>query len=468
VSHRGHPVGIERGKRVALDREGRGGLADRPRGRERQPVAQPEPDVRAARAGPLGDHARDPWQDVITRIGLADALAEAGEHLVGGRPLAEHEPVREPVRAVAHRLERDRDQRRRRDPKEQRVAKERSETHHDHDVDRGDEHGQHPEHERLPQHEVDVVEVVLEDRHADRDRDQGQDESLEEVRPSADPMVQGEDEPEDRHATGQHQPSDLLAFVPMRPAVPDEERRDRRRHQPDHHERQDDPGGGDGRSDRSRSGERVRRALVVRVRVVASAVQREGDRPQRRGDRDRPRDRPPAGRGEMPVWEQQERVGEQQGEDRNPGPVAEPHRDRFTGSARMRRLHPGGVFLDHREEPGSEDPDDEVDPADRVPRLVDRDDEADDADGREGQRLGDVGGLEGLVADQPEREHPEEHRHSRDPDRPGEPSSGALGHGASPTGRRPATAVPSPGAEVTASSPPRAASRSAIPCRPVP
>ena len=128
-------------------------------------VAQPEPDVRASRGGSLGDHARDPWQDVLARVGLADALAEAGEHLVRRRPVAVHQSVREPVRAVAHRLERDRDQRRRRDPQDQRVGEERSETHHDRDVDRGDERGEHAEHHRLADHEVDVViQPVLQDR----------------------------------------------------------------------------------------------------------------------------------------------------------------------------------------------------------------------------------------------------------------------------------------------------------------
>ena len=123
MSHRGDPVGIDRRELVALDRERTRRV--RLTGHEAasvQPVPQPEPDVGASRAGSLGDHARDPWQDVVARVGLADALPEAGEHLVRRRPLAVHQPVREPVGAVAHRLERDRDERRRGDPKEQRVG----------------------------------------------------------------------------------------------------------------------------------------------------------------------------------------------------------------------------------------------------------------------------------------------------------------------------------------------------------
>ena len=148
--------------------------------------------------------------------------------------------------------------------------------------------------------------------------------------------------------------------------------------------------------------------------------------------------------------------------------LLDPDRDRLAGSVRVRGLDPVCVLLDEREDACGTDPDDEVDPPDRVLRLMQGDDQADDPHRGERDRFGEVSRLERLVPDDPESEHPDERDDADDPDRPREPAPRSLGHGVHSTGRRPATAVPSPGAEVTTSSPPRAASRSAMPCRPVP
>ena len=98
--------------------------------------------------------------------------------------------VGEPLYALADRLKGHRHHRRGQDREAQvrlrrPLADRRSDADHDGHVHRGDERGQGAEHHRLVDNDVDVVEPVLQDRDADRQRHEherpGDDEVLEVV-----------------------------------------------------------------------------------------------------------------------------------------------------------------------------------------------------------------------------------------------------------------------------------------------
>ena len=132
-------------------------------------VADPEPDDGRRGARPLREEPRHPDQDVLIRVGLADVLGEPGQDLVGRRPLPVDEPVGDLLRLPPDRLERHGDDRGR----DQRDAlgdpDERTDHHHHDHVDRGDERRERAVRDRLVEDQVDLVEVVLHHRDADRD-----------------------------------------------------------------------------------------------------------------------------------------------------------------------------------------------------------------------------------------------------------------------------------------------------------
>ena len=108
-------------------------------------------------------------------LGCRQPPRQVGEHLIRGRPLPVHQPVRPPLQPLAHRLEGKGDERCGRDRQPQ-VGSGEQGTNADHrgDVDRCDEHRQPQEHERPVDDDVDVVQPVFRDGDAERHRDEGE------------------------------------------------------------------------------------------------------------------------------------------------------------------------------------------------------------------------------------------------------------------------------------------------------
>jgi hypothetical protein len=105
---------------------------------------------------------------------FAQAIGELREDLVRRRAVPVDHEVREPPRACQHRLEQQRDDRRR-DERERRGRTglhERTDASDDRAVDDGEEDRDRADDHGLPDHHVDVVEPVLEYGKADRDRDE--------------------------------------------------------------------------------------------------------------------------------------------------------------------------------------------------------------------------------------------------------------------------------------------------------
>jgi hypothetical protein len=173
--------------------------------------------------------------------------------------------------------------------------------HHAAEIGGGEGRGQRAVDERAPDHDVDVVEVVAQDRHGDRERE-AEDDAGEEERPAdvadrhpdllAD-RRRGESAEED--AEDERDPLELLALDARGAAQPHDDARQRgqhdaaedhvahRRHRPQRVARR--PG------DR----ERVDQAAVLAERQPLRA-EREGERGERHEADSRPHDRPPARR----------------------------------------------------------------------------------------------------------------------------------------------------------------------------
>ena len=151
----------------------------------------------ASRAPVLCPAARHPRQDVFERVGLADTLGELREHLVGRGAFAVHQPVREPVRAIADGIEGHRD-RRGGEHREERVAgraDRRADPHDDRQVDGGEERRQQRVDDRLADDDVEVVQAVLQDRdaagHRHGDAEPEHDDRLERSLPAAEADGEG-------------------------------------------------------------------------------------------------------------------------------------------------------------------------------------------------------------------------------------------------------------------------------------
>ena len=277
-------------------------------------------------------------------------------------------------------------------------------------------------------------------------------------------MIEGQGEPDHRRGSREHQPLDLLTFFPVASAETKHERCHGHAHDHDEQQSEDQPRSveeGNETLDRVGVGTRT----VERVGVVVP-LQGEADRPEHREYNGCSGERAPSRRWEVSIGEEEEREGHERHEDRDPDPVPDP---RGEGGARRRRVgdgRPPRELAQRAEHDPCPRPHREVDPAERVLRLVPCDHEPDRPDREEGDDLGEAIPLRPLAVRDPECRGDDD---ARDPERP-QPPRQPRSHPTAPrsTGRRPATAVPSPGAEVTTNSPPRAASRSATPCRPVP
>ena len=117
AGHRRHRLAIARAP---------GGRSRRCPAAERRPPARssssdPQPHHGPLGAGPRGHDLRHLRQDVLGRVGAADPLGEVGQHLVRRGPPAVHDPVGEPPRPLADRLERERHDRGR-ERRQQRAA----------------------------------------------------------------------------------------------------------------------------------------------------------------------------------------------------------------------------------------------------------------------------------------------------------------------------------------------------------
>ena len=178
VAHRQDPVGGRVGRHVGSGGPGRWQrrCVRRPGGTIVEDLTALQPDIGPGGRGALGQDPGHPRQQVLGGVGPRHPPGEVGEDLVGGGPAAIDQPVGQALDPCPHRLESDRHHRRGGDRQSQarpRAAlRQRPEADHDRHVHTGDEHGERPVDEGLVDDDVDVVEVVAEDRDADGDRDQ--------------------------------------------------------------------------------------------------------------------------------------------------------------------------------------------------------------------------------------------------------------------------------------------------------
>ncbi len=173
VPHRERALALGERRQLVTGRAGstRNLAVRRPRGRRPELAAQREPHPRMARADPLGQHLHQPRQDVLDRVRLACPLREHRQHLVRGRPLAVHDPVRHPARRLRGPAGTPPPRRPRPTPTEadsggcRRACPPRRPARRRPIVMKA---RQDREHHRLADHDVDVVEPIL--QHRDRDR----------------------------------------------------------------------------------------------------------------------------------------------------------------------------------------------------------------------------------------------------------------------------------------------------------
>ena len=115
---------------------------------------------------------RHPREHIFGRKRPAHSVAEPGKDLVRFGAAAEHQPVGKARGPPPHGLEERGDDAGGDDRQHQGVAAHHAaESRHDPRVHEGHEPGQQRVDEGLADHEVQVVQVVLQDRHAARDRD---------------------------------------------------------------------------------------------------------------------------------------------------------------------------------------------------------------------------------------------------------------------------------------------------------
>ncbi len=238
-------------------------------------VPDPQPHPRSLGAGGLAEQRGHPRQDVVEGVGLANPLAELGQHLVRRRSLPVDEPVREPLSAGANEEEdggQDRADRDRRsdvaaDPHEQ----DGNHQHHEPDP------GHQPDEddavlEGLLHHDVEIPEAVPEDRHqvggghADDERERRQrEEQLEDRRVGVAEQqlpCQSDDPLEDEARAGDRRhegdPAHLLPLLAggALEALADRDHRGERRREGDHGSGGDDRGRRSRRARRSRTGSR--------------------------------------------------------------------------------------------------------------------------------------------------------------------------------------------------------------------
>jgi hypothetical protein len=147
----------------------------RPALRPLEPAGQAHPHRCFDRPDPASGRLGHLRQDPVRRHGVGDPLREAGDHLVGRSSLAVDQSVREAARTEPHRLEQHRheDGSGDRERGARRATGEASDPHHDRGVDGRDENREQREDHRLRDHDVDVIEVVAQDRHTGREGDQG-------------------------------------------------------------------------------------------------------------------------------------------------------------------------------------------------------------------------------------------------------------------------------------------------------
>jgi hypothetical protein len=314
-------LSLDRGEGVLLDRERhRVGCASGHRDRP-ELGADPEPDARGRRAGPVAEDLRHPREHILRRVRFAHPFRELAQHLVGGRPPAVDEPVGQASRAGTHRLERDGKKGGGHERKQGIAlrADDRSDAAHDERVDGGHECGEQGEDHGLLDDHIEVVQAIPEDSDAagDRDPDDQRRERQREqhVRDHLVPVAQHDPDEEEDEERGTHvqEPADLLTGIGIRATEPDE----------------DGDAGRHGREERRQSGDDGQRLDQVshggdtdRIRHVHLRQIREGSRKpprcereadhrhDRRTDRD-DEDPPPPRGGQLAVGEEQEDRHEQ-------------------------------------------------------------------------------------------------------------------------------------------------------------
>ena len=150
-------------------------LTDWPGGGRFYGIAEPDPDVRPQCAGTFAEHPGHPWEDILTRIDVSDALGKLRQDFIWRGTLAVHQPVRHSLDAFTYRLEGDRNEGGRQDRKPETrfaaLSHEVTDAHHDRNVDQGDKGGHRTEEERLVDDKIDVVKAVFQHREADRQGD---------------------------------------------------------------------------------------------------------------------------------------------------------------------------------------------------------------------------------------------------------------------------------------------------------
>ncbi len=210
----------------------------RPRRRQPQLLADPQPHLRAVGFGPFGKDAGHPDGQILVGVELGHPPAEVGQHLVRAGAPAVNQPVRQPLQTAAHRLE---DERKNRCHDEGDGAVGRrlrtdpgADGHDQHQVDGTDQYHQRGIDEGAPQEDADVIEVVTENRDPDRRRQRGEAERQRNAADRVKHHVSVVIHEEAHHGGGNRQhgqherragePLDLLALLERCPAVADHQR----------------------------------------------------------------------------------------------------------------------------------------------------------------------------------------------------------------------------------------------------
>ena len=197
----------------------------RPRGLRAELGTHRQPHGGLGGPGPLGQDPGHAGQEVLRRYRPGHAGGELRQDLVGGGPPAVHQSVGQSLHPVLDRSEGQGHHRCGQDGQSQvglgPLADQRSDPHHDGHVHRGDEPGQGPVDQGLVDDDVDVVQVVLEDRDARSNRNE-RDERRERA-----PRI---GQHERRHCDGGpgqgggvHEPLELQALLAARPNQPHNE-----------------------------------------------------------------------------------------------------------------------------------------------------------------------------------------------------------------------------------------------------
>ena len=141
-----------------------------------QSFARLQQDHHLGRARARAQQLRHAGKHVVGRVRLAQPFGEVRQHLVRRGTVAVHDPVGEPSEPCAG-PERTRARRRIVDEElpgaEPAAAADAHDQHRQEDeesaVERREDRGDHGEHQRLLHHDAEVVQAVLQHRHADRD-----------------------------------------------------------------------------------------------------------------------------------------------------------------------------------------------------------------------------------------------------------------------------------------------------------